>query len=324
MSMALRRTIPLLLLFIRTCSSTDCGTDATLDWAHLTARNLQCRNRNISTIIHTNHSVSNLAEVDLSNNKLTRLQHDFLVNTTSLKTLNLSHNLLVVLPSNFLERATNLKHLNLEGNPLNSVPSTIFENKALQQMVVDCRCDVVQSAITHCQNCSSFLKCSSNSNLTNVYSFYEEKCSISIILAVSLSLAFLVVAVVVIGAVIWRLRSTSKTITPSCGNKEVANRSPEGQNPRYAATTMRETFSQNQFYENVEVAATAAAQKMEYESVGMSTHQQAQGQPPQGDDECYMQYEPQDEAIYNNDPSVYYNYSSSANPTDDVYIMPDQ
>ncbi|XP_041086811.1 uncharacterized protein LOC121301456 isoform X2 [Polyodon spathula] len=326
--MAIRRTITLLLLFIWTCSSKFCetGTNSTLDWALTTGEHFQCRNKNIATIINTNHVVPYLTEVDLSSNKLSRLPHDFLVNTTSLTTLNLSHNHLPDLPPRFLEHSTSLKHFNLEGNPLNSVPSTIFENKALQQVVVDCRCDVVQSARTHCpekQNCTDFLKCSSN--LTNAYSFYDENCSINIGLAVGLSLVCLVVAVVVIVAVICCLRSSSETITPSNGNKDPANRRPEGQNPRYATTTMSETFSQNQFYENVEVSAPAMAQNIEYESVGMSTNQQAQGLPPQSDDECYMQYETQDESIYNNDPSVYYNYCSSANPTeDDVYIMPDQ
>ncbi|KAG2464257.1 LRC25 protein, partial [Polypterus senegalus] len=280
------------------------------------SRCLYVENRTISFITGYGDRVAQLVDINLAYNLLTSLPEQFLKNATSLLALNLSHNNLTKLPSDFLAQSNNLEILNLEGNQLSTLPLTILHD-TLKNLTTDCSCQF-ESLLSKIPSNVSFT-CYSGLERQNMASFAAQTCSSGLMtgLAVGLSVSALVIVLIVAG-LMYFFRSRSSNLTCQEVNKTAKRQST-------LKTCQPEDEKKKLHYENVQLgAAPSHEQSLRYEPLSFCKLPQVTSLPhSDGEDGCYMQYDPSDEAIYNNDPSFYPEYHNPLQD-DDVYIMPDE
>lgn len=134
-------------------------------------------------------------------------------------------------------------------------------------------------------------------------------------LAVGLPVALITVAVVIAVLYIRRFRSANISQPPELKSPEESVHNAD--NPRYIASVLtRPPTHQDPVYENFQSRGPVLAQNRQSNTTSTSTHR--------GDsqaEDLYLQCDPQEDAIYNNDPSF---FKCSRQPDDDdEYIMPD-
>lgn len=146
-------------------------------------------------------------ELDLSNNNITGLSE--LESAAKLESLFLHNNKLKSLPSNFFAKTPNLKVLSLEKNQLGSISIEDF-HPCLEELRVDCRCNVAGSILHYCHNCSdSGIKCHcfTSKRLDNVTDYYKKKCSgtgYGLYVGIIIPILILLLLAILAFFVIWR------------------------------------------------------------------------------------------------------------------------
>ncbi|KAJ8277445.1 hypothetical protein GJAV_G00075220 [Gymnothorax javanicus] len=136
-------------------------------------------------------------------------------------------------------------------------------------------------------------------------------------LAVGLPLALVTVAVAVI--VICTRRARSANISQTTDLKTTDDSAHNAANPRYVASVVRPPPTQRDpVYQNFQSQGPVPAQSRQNNAASTRTHRKI---PPAED--LYMQCDPQEDAIYNNDPSFFNCPKQPDHSHEDEYIMPD-
>ncbi|XP_054835163.1 leucine-rich repeat-containing protein 25 isoform X2 [Eublepharis macularius] len=236
--------VALLLLHLGAPSGAECPpahlVNRTSSWAALTWEWLDasqtCMNisgKNVSSIHGRPQPGSQLRELDLSHNRLSRLPSDFLSSTEKLELLFLQGNSLPELPPAFFGQTSHLKGLKLEDNPLPSVPASLFR-LCLETLSVDCRCDVARDISSYCQrrNCTRSISChcSSPQGFLNVTDFYAQQCqgfSVALYAAIVVPILVLLLGATVVYVLIRRKKGA--TTVQEKRDSSISN----GAQPRY-------------------------------------------------------------------------------------------
>ncbi|XP_067418428.1 leucine-rich repeat-containing protein 25-like [Emydura macquarii macquarii] len=305
-----------------------------LDWSEFSAYPLQTLNLSFNGIGEINGSATpagSLKELDLSFNCLQSLPWDFLSQAQALTQLHLQHNKLQALPSEFFQNASRLETLSLQGNPLPSVPASAF-HRSLLHLAVDCRCDVVGSAVHHC-TCSSSANCTERTchclalpGAFNLTEFYARECRplpTWLFLAIAGSVLLLLAGV--LGAAFFLLQRQRKASVIQ-GKRESTTSMAHGQ-PRYISRGTKPAAEQGTCqagdYENIFIGHAQPLPAGQYECLERKA-------PPyrvqqQVDEECYMESDTclGDQPIYGNTQHLASSFSPP-HDAEDVYIIPDK
>ncbi|XP_032638711.1 uncharacterized protein LOC116826223 [Chelonoidis abingdonii] len=248
----------------------------------------------------------------------------------SVNTLDLSFNCLQSLPLDFLSQARALKELYLQHNQLRGLPSEFFKNAtSLETLVVDCKCDVVGSVVSHCNSPTNSTDrtchCHSEQEKTefyNVTEFYTRHCQplctplcvaiTSSVLAVLLLAGGLAVALFLLrrrrASVVHRKRESTASIT-------------HGQQ-RYISRNAETGPGQASDYENVFIGHSQPVGQ--YECLERKGPQYRVQQLV--DEECYMKSDTchGDQPIYANTQQLYSSSFPALSDSEEVYIVPDK
>ncbi|KAJ8278684.1 hypothetical protein COCON_G00057500 [Conger conger] len=137
-------------------------------------------------------------------------------------------------------------------------------------------------------------------------------------LSLGLPLALVIVVVVVGIAVLCIRRYRSAKCSQPTEQKITEDPVHNTANPRYIASIVRPPSTpQDPVYENFQSKGQALAQDQQRNST--STHSRGNSQV----EDVYLECDPQDDAIYNNDPSLFPSFQQPDRSYDDEYVMPD-
>ncbi|XP_074834299.1 uncharacterized protein LOC142002242 [Carettochelys insculpta] len=312
-------------------ATTTCSTD--LDWSNVSSSpprlNLtSCCIGEIKGSARLGHTYQVL---DLSSNHLQSLPQEFLSQAHALRELRLHCNQLQTLPPEFFANTSHLEVLSLQGNPLPGVPASAFQ-PSLQQLTVDCRCDVVGSVLSHCA-CSAQANCTprvchcltSQEQGHNVTNFYERQCqgpSPLLTAAITSSMVALLLLAGGLGGAFLLLRRKRRA-SVAHGKRE-SSASIAHRQPRYISRSAEPGRGQGPHqahnYENIFIGQ--AQPVGQYECLERQVPQY-RAQPPV--DECYMENGafPSEQPIYTNTQELYGPNQPASHDTEDVYIIPD-
>ncbi|KAM6465906.1 uncharacterized protein PHA67_011954 [Liasis olivaceus] len=272
-----------------------------------------------------------VAELDLSNNKIQSLPPGFLKSAANLESLFLHNNKLKLLPSQLFAKTPNLKLLSLENNQLSPGFIEKFDH-CLEKLNVDCSCNVAGSILQYCHNCSdSGIKCQcfSSKKLVNVTDYYTSSCrgmGVALYPAIMVPILVLLLSAILVYFVIRRKKRASINEEKRPSN---TSEGTSGQ-PRYIShlPPPENTFQDMEFHKDYEnIYNNESKGKGGKMRSGQGSHQSrkqttAKRSPSKGEN---IHASEGHQPIYANAQEVYYNYSGKPmpEPADDIYIIPD-
>ncbi|KAL4658824.1 hypothetical protein GN956_G3301 [Arapaima gigas] len=161
-------------------------------------------------------------------------------------------------------------------------------------------------AFTYCKSASRQV---TNMNVTEVSTNSTDVAPVGLTVGLPLGLLLLLAVIASAAALLYTWRCKSRSFPAAEEARKAEDGSQYTTSPRYvAASTMpTQAAQQSPIYENFQGG---------YGSV------QGGAQGCHQTEDLYLQCDPQDEAIYNNDPSLP-GYSAYFGPTEDEYVAPD-
>ncbi|XP_030396550.1 uncharacterized protein LOC115638740 [Gopherus evgoodei] len=248
----------------------------------------------------------------------------------SVNTLDLSFNCLQTLPPDFLSQARALRQLYLQHNQLRGLPSEFFKSAtSLQSLVVDCKCDVVGSVVSHCNSPTNSTNrtchCHSEQEKTefyNVTEFYTRHCQplcTPLCVAITSSVLALLLLAGGLAVALFLLRRRQASVVHS--KRESTASITHGQ-PRYISRNTETGPGQASDYENVFIGHSQPVGQYEcLERKGMQYRVQQLV-----DEECYMESDTchGDQPIYANTQQLYSSSFPVPSDSEEVYIVPDK
>ncbi|XP_026510801.1 leucine-rich repeat-containing protein 25 [Terrapene carolina triunguis] len=309
--------------YLKSPNSSSCVDQDWSEFSSKTSLNLSnCGIKEINGSAQVGRSVEML---DLSFNCLQSLPRDFLSQARGLERLYLQHNQLWELPTEFFKNATNLRSLSLQGNPLRSVPASAFP-RSLQSLVVDCKCDVVGSVVSHCRSPTNSTNrtchCLSGEGIVNVTEFNTQECQplcTPLCVAITSSLLAVLLLVGGLGVVLFLLRRRRQASVIHSKRESTAS-IPHGQ-PRYISRNAETGPGQASDYENVFIGHSQPVGQ--YECLERKGPQYRVQQPV--DEECYMESDAcGDQPVYANTQQLYNSSFPEPSDAEEVYIVPDK
>ncbi|XP_039371754.1 uncharacterized protein LOC120391757 isoform X2 [Mauremys reevesii] len=248
----------------------------------------------------------------------------------SVHTLDLSFNCLQSLPPDFLSQARALRQLYLQHNQLRELPTEFFKNAtSLQSLVVDCKCDVVGSVVSHCNSPTNStnrtclcLSEQEKSEFYNVTEFYTQHCQplcTPLCVAITSSVLVLLLAGGLAVALFLLRRRRQASVVHS--KRESTASITHGQ-PRYISRNAETGPGQAGDYENVFIGHSQPVGQ--YECLERKGPQYRVQQLV--DEDCYMESDTchGDQPIYANTQQLYSSSSPAPSDAEEVYIVPDK
>ncbi|TFK06483.1 cyclin-dependent kinase 5 activator 1-like [Platysternon megacephalum] len=298
-----------------------------LDWSAFssdTSTDLNLSNHSIKEINGSAQLRGSVEMLDLSFNHLQSLPRDFLSQAHALKELLLQHNQLRELPTEFFKNATSLQSLSLQGNPLRSVPASAFQ-RSLLHLVVECKCDVVRSVLSHCNSPTNSTNhtchCLSGHKET-VTEFYTRECQpLCTLLCVAITSSVLAVLLLVggLGVVLFLLRRRRQASV--IHSKRESTASITRSQPRYISRNAETGPGQASDYENVFIGPSQPVGQ--YECLERKGPQYRVQQLV--DEDCYMESDTcGDQPVYANTQQLYRSSCPAPSDAEEVYIVPDK
>ncbi|KAH1174698.1 hypothetical protein KIL84_008689 [Mauremys mutica] len=307
-------------------------------WAHYS----KSPNSNSCVVLDWSEFSSNtLRALNLSNHGIREITGPTQLRE-SVHTLDLSFNCLQSLPSDFLSQARALRQLYLQHNQLRELPTEFFKNAtSLQSLVVDCKCDVVGSVVSHCnsptnstnrtchclpeQEKSEFYNVTEFHNVTklDVTEFYTQHCQpLCTPLCVAITSSVLAVLLLAGGLAVALFLLRRRRQASVVHSKRESTASITHGQPRYISRNAETGPGQAGDYENVFIGHSQPVGQ--YECLERKGPQYRVQQLV--DEDCYMESDTchGDQPIYANTQQLYSSSSPAPSDAEEVYIVPDK